>query len=311
MAPDPGQRTDPKPGHLQVPLGALAVASTCIALACLVVLVVVASINDVDTLSTVALALAIIAFVAQLIVFVVQTSAANQQMLQSRELHSELVRLLGLMGERARGTEAAVSTINERLLEAALGKALGTTGTGGEDAKSIAREVAAMLNVPADTIVAPAPSERSPSPGAVTDIEAHDAAARRLRSFPQDPEAALRVLTALDSNAREGLRRFAQDELTHAGTPLGVGRGSEMPGFDQLLADGLVEAISPGRSIYALSDDGRDVARLLYGEGPYPSAIAEPLAVIRGQQSTGSIVTIRPIGRRWPHTLTGIGDSAV
>src|SRR3954453_17690589 len=95
---------------LRVPLRATAVAAVSVALACLGSLVVVGSIKDVDTLSTVALALAVIAFVAQLIVFVVQTAAANSQMLQSHELFATLQRLLGEMGERTRGTEATVST---------------------------------------------------------------------------------------------------------------------------------------------------------------------------------------------------------
>jgi hypothetical protein len=71
--------TRPTAGYLQVPLGALAVASTCVALTCLAALVVVASLKDVQALATVALALAVIAFVAQLIVFVVQASTANQR----------------------------------------------------------------------------------------------------------------------------------------------------------------------------------------------------------------------------------------
>jgi ribose 5-phosphate isomerase len=54
--------------HLILSLRALAIASAIVALASLTVLVVVASIKEVDTLSTVALAVAIVAFVVQIIV---------------------------------------------------------------------------------------------------------------------------------------------------------------------------------------------------------------------------------------------------
>src|SRR5687767_9935500 len=88
---------------LRVPLAALSVGSATIALTCLATLAVVASIKNVDTLSTVALALAVIAFVAQLIVFVVQSAAASQQMTQSQELHGRLQGVLSELGERTRG----------------------------------------------------------------------------------------------------------------------------------------------------------------------------------------------------------------
>ena len=110
--------------HLSVPLKAVAVGSILLTLTSLVLLVIIVSIKDVDLLSTVALGLAILAFVVQLIVYIVQTAAANQQLLQSQQLHGATLRILAEIEEKSAGTQATVRTISERLLAHVLGKAI-------------------------------------------------------------------------------------------------------------------------------------------------------------------------------------------
>ncbi|HXN01428.1 MAG TPA: hypothetical protein VN973_06005 [Candidatus Dormibacteraeota bacterium] len=71
------------PSRLVVEFRWLAAAGAIISLALAATLVVTTRSNGSDVLATIALALAILAFVVQLIVFIVQTTAASQQMLQS------------------------------------------------------------------------------------------------------------------------------------------------------------------------------------------------------------------------------------
>jgi hypothetical protein len=85
---DPG-RLPGNAGNFNVPARGLAIVSAVLALACLVSLAVVASIEDADGLSTVALALAILAFAIQIVVYIAQANTATQQMVRSEQLNSD------------------------------------------------------------------------------------------------------------------------------------------------------------------------------------------------------------------------------
>ena len=232
-----------------------------------------------QALATVALALAVIAFVAQLIVFVVQAGASNQQMLQSRELHSELLRLLGEMGERTKGTQQAVSSINERLLEAALGKALGTGGGPGSEARNLATEVASLFEAESNP---ESETEGPVDPSEVIDEDARRQAHEMLLTFSDaDAEAAVGVLEQLSPDAREALRDFGADEVRYAGTRIGVGRSGDRKGGPELYRAGLIGRVGAGKSLYRLTDPGRQVARLLMAEGDPPPGVAARLAPFR------------------------------
>lgn len=71
-----------------VPWGALSIGLATIAIGSLGTLVVIASIKDVDALSTVALALAVLAFAAQLIVSLAQANAGAQQISQAERINA-------------------------------------------------------------------------------------------------------------------------------------------------------------------------------------------------------------------------------
>jgi hypothetical protein len=81
-------------------------------------------------------ATAILAFVVQLIVYVVQTATANQQLMQAQQLHGATLEILAQIQERSEGTQATVATINERLLAHILGKALPEASAAGIDPES-------------------------------------------------------------------------------------------------------------------------------------------------------------------------------
>jgi heme/copper-type cytochrome/quinol oxidase subunit 4 len=275
------------PGYLRVPLLGLAVASSAVALTCLATLAVVAAVKDADTLSTVALALAVIAFVAQLIVFVVQGSAANAQMLQSQELHAQLLGLLGEVGERTKGTEAAISTMSERLLEAALGKALAERRTPSEelDVREVARETFAAAGQADDASDSVSYLPRRPS--------ADDARLLAELDRPvtlDEAEALVDTLRSLSPYYRTRLRSFVDDERTFRSPDALFEPGLAVYGGDQdeLVQHGLIavdpdSGRSPGRPLYVLTDSGRNLARLVSGAA-LPEEIAPEVARLMAEQ---------------------------
>lgn len=84
----------------------LTIASITIAVASLSTLTIIVSTKDVDLLSTVALTLAILAFVAQLLIYIAQTTAAAQQTAQSLALNNETKNILADIRARTRGAES-------------------------------------------------------------------------------------------------------------------------------------------------------------------------------------------------------------
>jgi hypothetical protein len=112
---------------LKLPWRTVALASVatavCIGTGSLAALVIVASEHGAEGLSTVALALAVLAFTSQLIVFVVQGLATSKQTSRSEEIYA---RINGLL-EGLKGTTNATQATMERhmgiLLKAAVGEA--------------------------------------------------------------------------------------------------------------------------------------------------------------------------------------------
>jgi hypothetical protein len=267
------------PGYLKLPLGGIAIGAAALALTCLAALVVVASLKHAETLSTVALALAVVTFVAQLIVFVVQAGAASQQMLQSRALHAEQLQLLGEMGERARGTDATVTRIDERLLEVALGKTLGERDKTGADARSIAMEVTALLNTEADL-----PGQESiRNMVEILDSDASQRARDRFEKFPaENAESLIPLLEVLSSAARIELVQWAEDEIKYTGTNYPTGLGVSDGPREEILRAGLVRLRRPGAQLYVLTDTGRAAAAVLMArDDPLPPEVAEAVHRLR------------------------------
>ena len=113
--------------NLVVSWKAVAIGAITVALSSLTGLAVVATVKNADTLSVVALAVAIVAFVIQILVFIVQAAASSQQELRAQELYGSTMSALSTIAEKAEGTRRDVSTISERMLSAILGKAMSET----------------------------------------------------------------------------------------------------------------------------------------------------------------------------------------
>src|SRR6516165_11352484 len=104
--------------NLVVSWKAVAIGAITVALSSLTGLAVVATVKNADTLSVVALAVAIVAFVIQILVFIVQAAASSQQELRAQELYGSTMSALSTIAEKAEGTRRDVSTISERMLSA-------------------------------------------------------------------------------------------------------------------------------------------------------------------------------------------------
>ena len=110
----------PTSGILSIPYRVVAFSAGLRAAACLAALVIVASVNGSDALATTALALAIITFVVQLIVYVAQADQIRRENELTQILHAQLRERLADLGARAKGTEATMETVSQKLLDRAL-----------------------------------------------------------------------------------------------------------------------------------------------------------------------------------------------
>lgn len=114
---------DPK-ANLSISWKSVAISAIIAALAALILTAIVATIEKADTLSVVALGVATIAFVIQIIVFIVQAAAASEQSLRAQELYGSTLKVLAAIEEKTEGTSRTVSTINDRMLSALIEKAI-------------------------------------------------------------------------------------------------------------------------------------------------------------------------------------------
>jgi hypothetical protein len=95
----------------------VAIISGLLAITCLTSLVIVVNSKGSDELATIALALAIITFLSQLIVFVVQSIASNAQLMQNQRLYGETQLLLTRVEERVSSAKEAVSNMQSWVMD--------------------------------------------------------------------------------------------------------------------------------------------------------------------------------------------------
>lgn len=97
---DTGTTTGNASGEARIRWKTVALWAVITALVSLTALAVVATIASADTLSVVALALAVMAFVVQIIVFIVQGNAASQQAADTAALNAQTLRALATIEEK-------------------------------------------------------------------------------------------------------------------------------------------------------------------------------------------------------------------
>lgn len=117
---DVNDRKVHRPGVFSVKLTTVAVVSLCISVSCLASLVVVATITKADALSTVALALAVLAFAAQLIVTIAQAQSSAEQTRDTFRINAETKAVLAELQAQGKALVAVQSSQFEKLLDRAI-----------------------------------------------------------------------------------------------------------------------------------------------------------------------------------------------
>lgn len=273
------------PGTIRIRLGVVAIASLLLTVAALTTLVIVVATTRADLLSVVALALAVIAFSAQLIIYIVQAGESSASTRRALELHAELNGLLSELRERTGSTQRSMEVINERLLEAAIGKAQADApDSGNEFAERVATTYAKAAR--ADDRDAAATNLREAIqvakagyPPALPEEEA-----ARVNKFMSEWPSADEVtdivstVEGLSSYAQESLEGMARDlaSSTTPDSPIGPGLARASTTQD----DAPYMRQVPGWDMYVLNDEGMRLARFFTAIGPPPPG-AERLAEIR------------------------------
>jgi hypothetical protein len=247
-----------------------------LAIASLAALAIIAGVNDVDTLSTIALALAIVAFGVQILVFLAQTWIANQQTAQTQALNASTAALLTKVEVSVEGTRQVLTSQFDRVLRHALRggvPAKGENGEGDTEAALHRDHLAALRSLSPDY------EEPSPSPEDTRIIEL-------LRSYPSEDEGKnlVSVVNSLPALVASQLQRYGEAEVDsrRVGSPPGLWlRPSGAPLSDALVERGFLEIVDQpdpsgrGRRFARLTDDGRQAARLFTAAGPVPDYFAE------------------------------------
>jgi hypothetical protein len=259
----------------------VAVAAGVFALACLASLAIVSHVRNADGLATIALSLAILAFAIQIIVFAAQAQTAAQQSVQSEQLNADTRSLLSEVQTTARSTEAMVGEQFRELLRAFMGAASATAQEGGKfDPNELERRM--MENVRREF----GGSARTvASASARTRAEARGGPARTLPpesqpllTFPDSPvegESSLQFLENASPAAVRRLFALASDEIRNAGRPTSyVGLGRQPADAElreaELVHETRVRTQGAIRTVTRLTDQGRQIARLLTAVGDIP-----------------------------------------
>jgi len=242
----------------------LAAAGAIISLALAATLVITVRANGSDVLATIALALAILAFVVQLIVFIVQTTAANQQMVQAQELHGQMTTVLSQIGERTQGIHEEVGRMSERMYDLVAPKTAAVASAAGRRATRLELLEARPRDFP---------------PGSPPSV--NSAILASLNTWPSEQEAPALInhLASLSEDQRQKFYSLLLDEAQYRGPD---GSGAIGPGLpadvvsDDTWSD-LVERFSSsadGPEFVGLSEQGREVGRLLVPSGEPPAYLA-------------------------------------
>ena len=283
-----------------VPAKAAATGGLIVAIAALAALALVANAEGADGLSTIALSLAILAFVVQILVFIAQAQASSQQMLQSEQLNTQTRVLLAEVQTSARSTELLVREQFHDLLKAFVDAAPGEGGKvdmegferrlmEGFESRLAAREVRGGQRVASAADVRRSTAERANQDRRARRLET----VRLFRRFPEEGEGvkALVALKELTPEQRGRLVALAEDEIESVASGSYV--GLELTADDEdllrrgLMAKAQLSVESEMRLVGRLTDDGKAAARLLMGVGEVPSWAAAELP-LPGSAATGN-----------------------
>ena len=257
-------------GSVRIRLGVVAVASLLVTVAALTTLVIVVAIRDADLLSVVALALAIIAFSAQLIIYIVQAADSAAATRQTLELHAQLAGLLAELRERTGTTQKSMDAINSQLLGAIIGKFQASSSSieTGNLAEQVAETYAEVSRGQRNPYDAPAEPAMFPPPLPTGKAQTLH---RVMAAWPSEAEIGeiseeLNEMSAAEVNT---LYQYAMDMFQSTKSSARFGPGLSGPADAEARLHGLVEKV-PGWDVYALNDEGMRLGRIFTALGTPP-----------------------------------------
>lgn len=244
--------------------------------ACLLGVAAVLALSNTDTLAAVALVLAIVSFVIQIVATILGHAAARGADAEARRLNFETDKVLEEVKSNAAANQSILARQFDTLLDALIKRGPGVSGME-EEAGSEEETKRADLPAPIDFRNFTAGLSGTPSAG---DIRI----AKEMRSFPSEEEAAPLVhkFIALPPVAIATLDRYARNEVSsrNTGTEPGL-RAVDSPANERarsiLVDSGLLKKLGDGR--YALTEEGRQVARFVSGRGEPPPNVAKALGI--------------------------------
>jgi hypothetical protein len=261
------------PAQLTIDWRTLAIGLAILSVGSLTTLVVIVSVQDVDVLSAIALALAVIAFAAQIIVSLGQSFATNKQLATSEAVNSETRSLLGRITIQSDSLLSNQTQQFDRVLNAALGndavREAVAAVTGGDDDG----DISSGLDTEALTQALRIGAERNLGVPLASDLP-HQDFVNEMSGFPTQAEAqeAIAVFKTLTTMEAVLLVRRAAKDIQRAEfgfEPKGYSASGHGKATDGLIAKGLVvyraEADARGaiRDYRRLTPLGRTLARLL------------------------------------------------
>ncbi len=271
--------------NLRLSWRAVAITSFCTSIALAAVLVLVVRENNVDYLATLALALAVVTFVAQLIVFIAQTGASTQQVARAEELHGQTTQILASIVEKAEGTRQTVNYLNERVIGAAIAKALPSSGAADNEVSrdDVAKRLTNLLTRQVEAQARPdntsgngpelrpraRPRRSASEEPSMEELWAGSRHGARL-VVPEGQEL-LRLseeLAACPNAMLADLDRLGRDYLRFGGAPEGaIGHGvSSLDATEQILQKGWARYVSASwtdEKQFVLTDAGTKVVAVL------------------------------------------------
>lgn len=304
---------------LHVQWRSVAVASLLLNMGTLAAVAIVATVNSADALATVALALAVIAFVCQLIIFSVQTWQSGQQLDEAKSLNAQTESLLAEARTRIEGTHQMVSTQYQELLHLTALK-----GAAEVAKEKVTTKLEELSPERLESILSTAMATQTDTQGAgsrprarATHVQAYgsgltasdlDGLASAV-SWPTTIDEATPLLGILKELSNSSLYAFCVD----LGDDLHSRMNDVSPGLpfnridEPLIQLGLVEEVTPldtqegTKRRIAVTEKGRQVGSLLAAPWPPPEPLKplfEELWSLRGRRKdAGQLIdsTVRQI----------------
>ena len=235
------------PSHFTGSWRTSTIALTVLALGLIAALVTVGFMKGTDALSALALTLAVIAFIAQLVIYAIQTMHSGAQLREAQQLNTQTREMISDVRARIDTTYQMVSSHNDALLRMSSVK-MGVEN----DSPTAAPTSSVKAAIPDNPVLT----------GALAKYE-------RLRVLPPLDEC-VPALELLETLSSDGVSAFSLDAAgDFTAQILNAERGLPFTAPDaELLDAGLIERVPDNPSKVRLTDAGYVPARLLTSEWP-------------------------------------------